>query len=64
MAKPANYVGKQVTIKAGARVIRDGKLVAIRKSPSTVTVLRQEEAKGGKTRVFWKSNGVRVSSLV
>lgn len=64
MAKATNYVGKQVTIKAGTYVVRSGKLVSIRKAPSTVTVIRQETAKGGKTRVYWKSHGVYVSALV
>jgi hypothetical protein len=64
MAKSANYVGKSLTIKKGAYVTRAGKLISIRSTPTRVTVLAQEPAKGGKTRVYWKSNGLKVSTLV
>lgn len=64
MAKPSNYVGKSLTIKKGAYVTRNGKLISIRRSPSTVTVLKQESATNGKTRIFWKSQGRQVSTLI
>jgi len=64
MAKATNYVGKQLTIKAGTYVVRNGKLDSIRKTPTRITVRAQEIAKGGKVRVFWKSNGLKVSALV
>ncbi len=64
MSKATNYVGRTLTIKKGAYVTREGKLVSIRSNPSRVTILSQQPGKGGKTRVFWKSNGLRVSTLV
>lgn len=64
MAKLANYVGKSLTIKKGAYVTREGKLISIRKTPTKVTVLKQQSVKGGKTRVFWKSMGYQVATLI
>lgn len=64
MAKATNYVGKQLTIKAGTYVTRNGKLTRIVSAPTRVTVRAQEIAKNGKIRITWKSHGVFVSALV
>lgn len=58
-----NLVGKTITIKPGTRVSRDG-ATTTRKVATKVTVLRTETAKGGKTRVYWKSNGLRASATI
>ena len=58
-----NYIGKQLTIPAGARVRVLGE-TKIRKTESVVTVRDQEPARNGKVRVFWKSHGYRASALV
>jgi len=61
MAK--NYIGKSLTIKEGTKVTRAGR-TASRKASSVVTVLAQEQGRGGKTRVFWKSHGVQASTTI
>jgi len=58
-----NYVGRTLTIAAGTRVRRIG-TTSKRKTDSIVTIRRQEKARGGKTRVFWKSNGLAASALI
>lgn len=55
-------IGKSYTIKAGTRVTRAGS-TSTRKTPSTVTI-RRVEAKGNKTRVYWKSNGLTASATI
>jgi len=57
------YTGRQITIPAGTLVKREGQATK-RKTSSVVTVRRHEPARDGKTRVFWKSNGVIASALV
>lgn len=68
MSSIKNIVGSKVTIKAGARVRSEvagiTAATVIRTSPSTVTVKHAEKARDGKTRVYWKSNGYMVSSLI
>jgi hypothetical protein len=64
MSKPTNYVGKSLTIKKGSYVTSSGKLTRIVKAPTIVTILAQEPAKNGKTRVFWKSMGYKVATLI
>lgn len=49
--------GKKVTIKAGTLVNRAGR-VTKRSISTIVTARRVESARGGKVRVYWKSNGV------
>lgn len=61
MAK--TYVGKTLTVKAGARVRRAGAL-RVRKTPAVVTIRSQEPARDGKVRVFWKSNGRLANTLL
>lgn len=63
MIKVKNYVGKQITIQAGTKVLRAGK-TAKRSIDTIVTIRSQENVKGGKTRVFWKSNGLRTSTVL
>lgn len=61
-------IGKKVTIKAGSRVRQDvdgvSATTSIRTKPSVVTVKHAEKARHGKTRIYWKSNGYMVSTLV
>lgn len=57
------YVGKTLTVKAGARVRRDGAL-RVRKTPAIVTVRSQEPARDGKVRVSWKSHGLIATTLI
>lgn len=55
--------GQTVQIRAGKQIIRDG--VPTRQlRDSVVTVRNTAPARGGKTRVFWKSNGYTASALV
>jgi hypothetical protein len=61
MAK--NYVGKTLKIKEGTKVSRLGRTTT-RKVATVVTIRGQEPARGGKTRIFWKSNGYKASTLV
>lgn len=61
MAK--NYVGKTLKIKEGTKVSRLGRTTA-RKVETLVTIRAQEAARNGKTRVYWKSNGYKASTLV
>lgn len=61
MAK--NYVGKSLKIKEGMKVTRAGRTSA-RKVETIVTIRRQEAARNGKTRVFWKSHGVAASTTL
>lgn len=56
-------IGNQVFIRPGQVVTRAG-VQTRRESGTYVTVRRTEKARGGKTRVFWKSNGVLASALV
>jgi hypothetical protein len=63
MAKAKNYVGKSLTIKAGTKVSRLGS-TSKRDVDTVVTIRGQEPARGGKTRVFWKSHGYRASTLI
>ena len=58
-----SYIGKPLTIKAGTIVTRLGQR-SKRSIDSTVTVRNQETARGGKTRVFWKSHGYIASALI
>lgn len=58
-----NLVGKSIKIKAGTKTTRAGR-TATRQVSTVVTVRRQEAAKNGKTRVFWKSHGVIASALI
>lgn len=55
--------GKTITIKAGTIVTRDG-IRTKRAADSTVTIRKIESARNGKTRVYWKSNGILASALV
>lgn len=57
------YTGRSVTIPAGTIVKREG-ITSKRKTASTVTVRKHEPARDGKTRVYWKSNGVIASALI
>ena len=63
-----SLVGKKIAIKAGAHVRSEVAGIAvstsIRTSSSVVTVKRAVKARDGKTRVYWKSNGLMVSTLV
>lgn len=61
MAK--TYVGKTLTVKAGARVRRAGAL-RVRKAPARVTIRSQELARNGKVRVSWKSHGLIATTLI
>jgi hypothetical protein len=61
MAK--NYVGKSLKIKEGMKVTRAGRTSA-RKVESVVTIRGQEPTRNGKTRVFWKSHGVKASTIL
>lgn len=63
MAKVKNYVGKAVQIKAGMKVSRLGRTTT-RKADTVVTIRAQEPARNGKTRLIWKSNGYKASTLV
>lgn len=56
-------VGKAITIKAGTIVARAGTR-SKRTADSIVTVRKAEIARGGKTRVYWKSHGVIASALI
>lgn len=58
MAKTTNYVGKSLTLEAGTRVNRIDSTKRLTRE-ATVTIIAQEAARNGKTRVFWKSNGFR-----
>lgn len=59
-----NLVGTRVQIKAGTRV-RDIQtdIVSTRARDSIVTVRKQEVARGGKTRIYWKSSNYQ-SALI
>lgn len=61
--KTKSYVGKKVKIAAGTRVQRAGRTYT-REIDTVVTVRAQEAARGGKTRIVWKSNGLRASTLI
>lgn len=61
MAK--NYVGKNLKIKAGTKVSRAG-TTSKRSVDTIVTVRAQEAARNGKTRVYWKSHGLKASTLI
>ena len=66
MAKKS-LVGKTVTIGTGKAVtVYDvfGSFTLHQKRDSKVTVRSTEQAKNGKTRIFWKRNGYRASALV
>ena len=56
-------VGSVVTIPAGKRVNRAG-IATTRKVATRVTVRDVKPARNGKTRVFWKSNGVIANALI
>ena len=56
-------VGDIVMIPAGKRVNRAGTFT-IRKNDTLVTVRATEKARNGKTRVFWKSNGILANALI
>lgn len=58
-----SYVGQQLTIAPGTKVRRQGS-TATRTRETTVTIRKQEPARNGKTRVFWKSLGYAASALV
>lgn len=62
MAK-RNLVGRSLKIKAGTKVSRLGRTTT-RAVDTIVTVRGQEPARNGKTRVFWKSNGYKASTLI
>lgn len=57
------YAGKSIKLKAGTFVKRDGKLTK-RINDTIVTVSRTEQARNGKTRIYWKSNGRLASALI
>lgn len=57
------YTGSSVFIPAGKQIIRNG-TPARQQRGSTVTVRNTAPARGGKTRVFWKSMGYINSALV
>lgn len=66
MAKKS-LVGKAVSIKQGKAVrVYDifGAFTVYQKRDTKVTVLGQEGAKNGKTRIYWKRNGYQASALV
>lgn len=60
---PSIAIGKTITIKAGTIVTRAG-VRAKRDADTTVTVRKIEGARNGKTRVYWKSNGILASALI
>lgn len=55
--------GKTIKVRAGTFVKREGK-VTKRQRDAFVTVQRTEPARGGKTRIYWKSHGVAASALI
>lgn len=57
------YPGQTVSIPAGKQVIRNGQRVRQIRD-TQVTVRDTAPARGGKTRIFWKSNGYTASALV
>lgn len=61
MAK--NYIGKTLKIKAGTKVARAGRTTT-RSVDTTIRVRDQEVTRGGKVRVYWKSNGLKASALI
>ncbi|TFG98656.1 hypothetical protein E4H12_05430 [Candidatus Thorarchaeota archaeon] len=63
MAKAKNYVGRSLKIKAGTKVSRLGR-TATRDIDTVVRIRDQETTRAGKTRVFWKSNGYKASTLI
>jgi len=58
-----NYVGKTLTIQAGARVSRLGSTTK-RTVSTKVRVRAQQTTRKGKVRVFWKSNGYTASTVI
>lgn len=56
-------IGQSVTLTKGKQVNRNGARARLGRD-TTVTVLRTEADRRGKTRVFWKSNGYPASALV
>jgi hypothetical protein len=63
MIKTKSFVGQAFTINPGTVVARAGN-VAKRKTTRVVTIRREEKARGGKMRIFWKSHGLGASTLV
>lgn len=61
--KAKSYVGKKLKIAAGTKVSRAGRTYT-RDVETTVTVRAQEVARNGKTRIVWKSNGLKASTLI
>jgi len=53
-----SYVGSTFTIPAGTRVNRNG-LALTQQRTLNVTVRSQELTRNGKTRIYWKSLGLR-----
>lgn len=58
-----SLVGSRVYVPAGTRVKRQG-TTTTRQSGTMVTVRATELARGGKTRITWKSNGYNASALI
>ncbi len=63
MSSTIIFTGRKITIPAGT-LVKSGSGSQKRKAPSAVTVRKHEPARDGKTRVYWKSNGVIVSALI
>ena len=64
MAKSTRIaVGRQITIPAGSRVTRAG-VTQTRSSESTVTIRAVEYTRAGNAKVYWKSNGLRASTVL
>lgn len=57
------FNGQVIFIAKGKQVNRNGVMVR-QKRDTTVTVIRQQPDRRGKTRVFWKSGGYEASCLV
>lgn len=57
------YAGSSVFIPAGKQIIRNG-TPSRQTRGSVVTIRNTAPARGGKTRVYWKSMGYTNSALV
>jgi len=56
-------MSNQVTFPKGKQVNRSGERTRLTRQ-TTVTVIRSEPARDGKTRVFWKSHRGEANALV
>jgi hypothetical protein len=55
--------GSKVTVQAGSRVTRRG-TTARRDFSTVVTVRKVEKTRAGRTKIYWKSNGYRASTVL